>query len=83
MLLKHVASPHTLGIDTRVSSPTKSTAKPGFFSFGPSFRATFFEVLLLCRAPASGRFELWRIRNSIRVNGNEVIGIKEPIGVRG
>ena len=80
VLLIDVAAPHALSIDTRICPPTKGASQSRLLTFRPSL----LEILLFCWAPASGRFKLRRIPDSIRftLDGSDVVlGIEEPFGV--
>jgi len=84
VLLIDVASPHTLRIHAGIGTTTEGTPQTRLLTLGPGFASPFFEVLFLGRAPASGRFELSRIRNSIRVGicrRDKVLRVQEPVFV--
>jgi hypothetical protein len=85
VFLEDVTSPHTLCIDTGISSAAERASQSRFLAFGPTVGPALLQVLLLRRAPASGRLEEIWIRDSVwsrRVCSDEVICDQEPFWVR-
>ena len=84
VLLIDMAAPHTLRIHTSVGATTESAPQARLLTLGPWFASPFLEVLFLGRAPASGRFELSRVGNSICAGvrrRNKVLWVQEPVFV--
>jgi hypothetical protein len=84
VLLIDMTAPHTLCIDPGIGTTTECAPQTRLLTLRPGFTSTFLKVLFLSRAPTSGRFELGRVWNCIRVGvhrRNEVLWIQEPIFV--
>jgi len=84
VLLIDVAAPHTLRIHAGIGTTTEGAPQARLLTLGPWFASALLEVLFLGRAPASGRFELSRIRNSTRVSvrrRDKVLWVQEPVFV--
>jgi len=84
VLLIDMAAPHALCIHPSIGTATKGAPQARFLALRPGFTPAFLKVLFLCRTPASGRFKLSRIWNSVRVGvprRGEVLWVQEPVFV--
>jgi len=83
-----MSPPHALCIDTSISSPAEGAPQSWLLAFGPSFWASFLEVLFSSRAPPTGRLKVRWIRDetSVRardrmVDSDEIIGVQKPLWI--